>query len=308
MKTSNRPAAMAGKILDVLIDSGLAVGERLVENTLAEACHVSRTPIRNALQLLEQQGYASKAPEGGYVLARDPLTVRLDADIKTDPPEGVLVERVVRDRASRRLGASVTVSELSRRYNVPRAAAQNLLLDLKSKGIVDKADGQSWMFKQLMGEQSSQAHSFEFRLMLEPEAILSEGFRIEKNRAAVVRLQTEDLLARAENAIRLDEFRNADLAFHLLIARAVTNPYISETMTNHNQLRHLHGASHTISDFRMRQSLREHLRILDALEQGMPAVAADLMRVHLRMSKSNRPSVANRGAPAIMLAGRMQRT
>lgn len=307
MSAQDRPTVMAGKILEAALDSGLSVGDRLVEKTLADACNVSRTPIRNALQLLEQQGYARKAAEGGYLLARDPMDAPPGAEPAARTAEGVLMERLVRDRASRRLGANVTVSELSRRYDVPRAAVQNMLQDLKSKGIVDKADGQSWVFRQLPGERASQADSFEFRLLMEPAAILSEGFRIEPKRAGVVRSQTDNLLARKANAIQLEEFRTTDLAFHLLIARAVANPYMAEALTSHHQLRHIPGVPYSISDFRMRQSLKEHLQVLDSIEQGLHAVAADLMRVHLRLSNTNRPSVANRGAPAIMLAGRGQR-
>ena len=302
MSGPNKSALMAGKILEAALDSGLGVGDRLIEKTLAEACNVSRTPIRGALQLLERQGFAARAAEGGYVLARDP------SEAAPEAAEGALVERVVRNRASRRLRAHVTVSELSRRYDVPRATVQNLLQDLKSRGIVDKAEGQSWMFRQLPGERASQADSFEFRLLMEPAAILSDGFRIEPKRAALVRAQTEDLLERRENAIEIEDFRATDLAFHMLVARGVANPYVAEALTGHHQLRHVPGLSYTISDYRMRRSLAEHLQILDALEQGQPAVAADLMRVHLRLSNINRPSVANRGAPAIMLAGRALRS
>lgn len=308
MSGPDRSTVMAGRILEAVLDSGLGIGDRLVEKTLADACNVSRTPIRNALQLLERQGYARKGSEGGYVLARDPIEAPLGTPAATGTAEDTLVERVVRDRASRRLGANVTVSELSRRYDVPRTAVQNLLQDLKSKGIIDKADGQSWMFRQLPGERGSQADSFEFRLLTEPAAILSDGFRIEPKRATALRAQTESLLSRERNAIRLEEFRTTDLAFHMLIARGVANPYISDALTGHHQLRHMPGLSYSISDFRMRQSLKEHLQILDSIEQGLHAVAADLMRVHLRLSNTNRPSVANRGAPAIMFAGRAQRT
>ena len=51
--------------------------------------------------------------------------------------------------------------------------------------------------------------------------------------------------------------------------------------------------------FRLRQSTREHLAILDQLESRQYEVAADLLRVHLRLSRSQRPQAASRGAPAL---------
>ncbi|TIU15054.1 MAG: GntR family transcriptional regulator, partial [Mesorhizobium sp.] len=41
------------------------------------------------------------------------------------------------------------------------------------------------------------------------------------------------------------------------------------------------------------------LTILDQLESRQYEVAADLLRVHLRLSRSQRPQAASRGAPAL---------
>ena len=54
-----------------------------------------------------------------------------------------------------------------------------------------------------------------------------------------------------------------------------------------------------VNVFRLRQSTREHLAILDQLESRQFEVAADLLRVHLRLSRSQRPQAASRGAPAL---------
>lgn len=302
-----RSVKLAEKILETAIDSGLHSGDRLAETALATACDVSRTPIRNALKVLHERGIARKVPEGGYVLAQDPGVASLLNQSDSKGINEELLERIVRDRASRRLGTAVTISDLVRRYDVTRSAAQNALEALQADGMIRKADGQSWLFLRVPGDRAAQTESYAFRLILEPQAILSDGYHIDPHRAGAVRFQSEGLLVRDTNAIAPADFQTADLAFHHLIARSCQNQYVSDALVAHHRLRHLPGAPFGISDFRIRQALEEHLRILDSIEQDQCAVAADLMRVHLRVSNNCRPSIANRGAPASVLANQRRR-
>ena len=65
------------------------------------------------------------------------------------------------------------------------------------------------------------------------------------------------------------------------------------------RLRRLPGIYAGVNVFRLRQSLLEHLNILDHLESRQYEVAADLLRIHLRLSRNQRPQAASRGAPAL---------
>ena len=45
------------------------------------------------------------------------------------------------------------------------------------------------------------------------------------------------------------------------------------------------------------QSNMEHLQMLEHIERGQMNLAADLMRVHIQLSQSQRPRLAGRGVP-----------
>lgn len=60
------------KIKDAIRYGVFAPGAALVESTLAQWCGVSRTPIREALSRLEQDGLASKTDRGMVVRERTP--------------------------------------------------------------------------------------------------------------------------------------------------------------------------------------------------------------------------------------------
>ncbi len=67
-----KSATLREQVVDLLVNelrSGqFAPGERLTEQGLAERLNVSRTPIREALNQLTEQGVLQARPRGGYVV------------------------------------------------------------------------------------------------------------------------------------------------------------------------------------------------------------------------------------------------
>ena len=65
----DRPPSLATTVADrlrqAIIDAELALGSELSEATLAAKLGVSRTPIREALTLLQQQGMVNIIPQRG---------------------------------------------------------------------------------------------------------------------------------------------------------------------------------------------------------------------------------------------------
>ncbi|TQL46761.1 DNA-binding GntR family transcriptional regulator [Homoserinimonas aerilata] len=56
---------VASHVKDAILDGSLDLGESLSEDTLAEVLGVSRTPVRQALQLLQTQGLVQIVPRSG---------------------------------------------------------------------------------------------------------------------------------------------------------------------------------------------------------------------------------------------------
>lgn len=51
-----------------IIQGDVAPGDRLVENRIAEAMEISRTPVREAIHKLEREGFLRKLPHGGFAV------------------------------------------------------------------------------------------------------------------------------------------------------------------------------------------------------------------------------------------------
>jgi DNA-binding GntR family transcriptional regulator len=98
------------------------------------------------------------------------------------------------------------------------------------------------------------------------------------------------LLAAGIEAVPMTELFEADAAFHEAIGDFCGNRFLSHAIRLQTRLRRLSEYENYNDRERLRDSCREHLAILDALEaQDFPS-AAELLRRHIAVSQEVRPS------------------
>lgn len=299
-KTEKKPRTnhleLARRIIELTQESGMNAGDALSEQHLARTFQVSRTLIRAGLNVLVEQGVAEHQAGRGYLLLTDPATQAL-APALPQAEEEELAASVLRDRMAGRLGNSISIGEIMRRYDTSRPAAQKTLSQLSEDQVLERGPGQSWLFRPLLDNLTALEESLHFRMTLEPEALLAEGFSIDRQRLALLRDNTEALLATPIERFDIEQFRELDIGFHEMIATCCGNRFIGDTLHQHQRLRRLPNLLPTVSVHRLQEALREHLKIIEHIERGQLQIAADLLRLHLRLSAAIRPQTANRGIP-----------
>lgn len=299
-RTAKTHAGLARRVLEQARLLRLRPGDHLPEQAFANACGVSRTPMRGAFKLLEANGLIEHRATAGCFLLADPGgdTGRLESWL--DRVETGLAETILADRAARRLDEDISVSFLIRRYTATRTTVLNALTILQSDGIITRIPGHAWRFRPLLDTPNAVADSLQFRLILEPAAILAPGFNLDPAAARSVRLGLQKALTgRIGNAA----FHKLDTDFHSLVALGSGNRFASDTLLAHHRLRQITQKDLSTPEFRLRQSSEEHLTILDSLERRQFDVAADQMALHLRLSRNQRPDAANRGSPPMPNTG-----
>lgn len=294
---------LARRIIEYAQEAGLADGDALSEQQLAHTFGVSRTLIRAGLDLLLKQQLVAHEPGKGYRLAADPSAQVLGPALP-QAEEEALAASVLRDRMAGRLGNSLSASELMRRYDIGRAAAQKVLAQLSEDQVLERGAGQSWSFRPLLNNLAALEDSLRYRLILEPEALLAPGFEPDLARLALLRGAMEALLAAPIERFDIVQFRELDIGFHELVAQGCGNRFIGDSLLQHQRLRRLPNLLPMVSVHRLQEALREHLRIIEQIERGQLEVAADLMRLHLRLSAAQRPQTANRGIPQSLAGAR----
>ncbi len=293
--TRQNHLTLARQIIDVVLERGLTEGDHLPESTLSKACGVSRTPIRSALKILEKNDIVRRREEGGYFLHVPPEKMVSDAVAGLEDLEDSLAARILSDRAERRITDVQSVSALVRRYDAPRSAVLNALKILNGDGVVVQLPGRAWAFQPILDTPNAREESLAFRLTMEPQAIVATGFQMDSQKTGLLRQQTEEFLARPDGTLSAVAFLHLDCAFHSFIAESSGNRFIRGALLAHQRLRLTTQKDHTIPDFRLRQSLDEHLDILDSLDRMQLQLAADQMVLHLRRSQIRKPQAVNRG-------------
>ncbi|PRC91157.1 GntR family transcriptional regulator [Solimicrobium silvestre] len=292
-----RHVELAQRVYEVAINAGLNAGDRMPEQLLAIQCNVSRTPIRRALQLLAEQGIATIDPDGGYRMSNisDTSTGQISDLPQTEEDE--LFKAILDDLAARRIPTSQTLAALQRRYEASRLTVQNTLQRLLEEQFVERAAGQRWLFKPMVVGSEATAQSYEFRILMEPAALLSPGFKADPVTLAGMRQSLEALEQIAEENFDIQLAERLDYEFHIMIARACSNPFFQDALLNHHLRRRNVTAGGGTNIFRMRQSVRELLHIIEQIERNQMELAADLMRAHLRLLSFGRPRVVGRSIP-----------
>ncbi len=299
-RTRKTRVALARQVLELARARRLRPGDHLPEQQFADLCGVSRTPLRATFKILLENGFLMHRPDDGYFLSADLESDTAEMERQMDAVEGSLAHRILADRAARRLDDLRSVSFLIRCYGTTRSAVLNALTILQQDGIVERVAGQAWGFRPILDTQAAVADSLQFRMMLEPAAILTPEFSLDQTKARHLRLQVQETLAAGDGRISALAFHRQDTEFHSLIAQGSANRFARDALLAHHRLRRITQKDISIPDFRLRQALQEHLEILDCLERRQFDVAADQMTLHLRLSRNQRPDVANRGSPPMM--------
>jgi DNA-binding GntR family transcriptional regulator len=276
---------LAGQVLELITRGEHAVGDRLTEQSLADELGVSRSPVRKALQYLEELGALGSNPNRGFFVAKEPAQlrkIRVPTDAESD--EAVYM-RLVEDRLTGAVGEEVSESELMDRYDLTRLQVQRVLNRMSRENLIDRKPGRGWMFRPVLNNVDSHRESYRFRMIIEPAAILEPTFKVDLTLFDKVRRQQMQLLdGGIERWTAAERFR-AGAEFHEAIVSCSGNRFLLDALRGVNQLRRVieyHSQTGSVQDrSRMRRQCEEHIMLLDLLQAGERMEASHALRQHL---------------------------
>jgi len=285
-----KTAMLARRILQFAKRDGLAAGAHLPEVRLAERFGLSRSPVRAALVLLKDCGVVSLAPNQGYFLALDTASDRFKAIELPESEEESIYRDLVRARFANLIPQQLSVTDVMRRYETDRATANRVLAQMSQEGVVERAAGRGYVFGPVLNDADAYNESYRFRLLVEPAAVLEPGFRPDHLRMKRLRDRHAELLAGAIETAPVADLFEADADFHEAIGDFCGNRFLSHAIRLQNRLRRLSEYENYNDRARLRESCREHIAILDAIEAQDFARAAELLRRHIEVSQQVRPN------------------
>ena len=271
---------VAAQILAAIQNGDLPAGSHLKEVELAERFGVSRSPIRGALAYLAGQQVIEAAAQQGFRVPLQPLAAQAQVS-ELHSEEDALYAKLIDDRLNQALPDQISESDLLRRYGAGKSVLRRCLLRLSDEGVMQRKHGHGWQFLPTLSDRQTRFESYRFRMLLEPAGLLEPTFHLNPEQVQRCRRQQLDLLEGVADSKR---FFESNAQFHELLAAASGNTYILQAVQQQNRLRRL-TEFHSVNNVeRVKASCREHLAILDALEQGDNEWASTLLHRHLEVA------------------------
>jgi DNA-binding GntR family transcriptional regulator len=289
MLTDGKP--IATRIVELIASEGLTVGAHLRAQWLADQLRVSRSPVNEALGLLEEKGLLRREPNRGYFLASamraPPGQVADSLGLRNEDPLSAIYFQVAEDRLRGKLPDTFSEAQLKKAYALTPAQAQALLARMGEEGWAQKNPGYGWTFSPMLTTPESLLQSYRLRLALEPAALLEPGYRLAPEKLARCRAAEQHLL---EGGIATDtaaQIHERGVFFHETLVEGSGNPFFIDTIRRVNRVRRLLSYRSMQDRKRYKQHARQHLEILDLLEAGRNEEASRMLAKHLQSTLRN---------------------
>ncbi len=282
-KPSGLHLSLARRIAALAAERRWPAGFHLREMEIAREFEVSRTPVRAALGVLAGQGLVENRTNQGFFLSRDGAELETAERSLPAALEENVLQAILRDREAGRLPEQLIETDLLETYGIGRSGLRKVLLRLAEDGLVKRRRGHGWSFVPSLASNQAREESYRFRLIIECMGLQEPGFRVDKHQFARSRAAHEAFIEDLYRSPSVERFFAINAGFHAMLAACSGNRFLLQAMEAQNALRRLteYADYGELDADALLKSCREHLAILDALEQGDINWAVILMRQHL---------------------------
>lgn len=279
------------KILELIRQDRLPEGAHLTAQKLADRLRLSRSPVNDALGVLEQHGIVARKPNRGYFLQQDfDALPGAPAELAAPSVDDIVTQsyfKLADELLRGELPMQCSEAQLRVRYALTHAQTQALLARISQEGWAQRRPGYGWEFSSMMTTPDSLLQSYRLRLALEPAALLEPSFRIEKSVIERCRAAEKHLLDGGIATDTADQLHERGVRFHESLVEASGNPFFIDTIKRVNRVRRLLSYRSMQDRSRYRQHCDQHLAILDLLERERNEDAAAALSSHLRSTLDN---------------------
>jgi len=273
-RISNR---LAQDVLNGLIARGTHIGTQQV----ADRYQVSRTPVREALEALEQTGILQRIPNRGYFVADDisaSAIRKVEAQASDDHEH---YQKFAEDWLTDQLPETVTEQHLRQRYSLTKAKINEMLARAAREGWAERKKGYGWRFLPVAKTAEAFDEIYRLRMAIEPAALLEPKFEIDRKVLEEHRRIQEKMLETEIRTAQAERLLANGAQFHEDLIKMSNNPFFVSALERVNKMRRLMEYRTRVDRDRFTVQCSEHLQLIDLLEQGEIAEASYFMRRHL---------------------------
>ena len=259
----------------------MRAGQHLGAQQIADRYGVSRTPVREAMGLLEDSGFLVRQENRGFFVA-EPDAEAMNR-VLNQHPEAIDVDyhRLADDLLTSRLPEEVTEQFIRQRYGWTKARVNEVLVRAAREGWVERKEGYGWRFLPVAKTPEAFDEIYRFRMAIEPAAILEPSFELDRKILLEQRRIQEGMLDMDFNTVPPETLLKNGALFHEELIKLSGNPFFLMALQRVNRMRRLMEYRADVNHHRLVEQCTEHLEILDLLEAGDNLDASHKMRKHL---------------------------
>jgi len=274
---------IANEIAGLISTGEIGPHSRLNTQKLADRFAVSRTPVREALALLERTGVVEQQPNRGYFTTRKAPPVSRSRGQKTvlldSAPDAYY--RLAEDWLRDAVPESLTEQYLKERYGLTKAQLSNVLSRAVSEGWMERKTGYGWRLLPVAKTPEAMEQIYRFRLAIEPIALLEPTFRLNHDIVTRLRSTLQTMLDGAIDTWPTERLHGIGVEFHEELIKMSGNPFFAQALARVNRLRELLEYRSMVDRKRLGQETVEHLEILELAMKGELVEASYAMRRHI---------------------------
>jgi DNA-binding GntR family transcriptional regulator len=293
---SSLTSRLALQVIEHARRHGLEPGAHLIEQNLADAFRVSRSPIRKALALLADQGVLLRESNRGYFLKALPTHAARAPLHRSAATDEEPYFRIADDRLAGRLQDHVTETALMQRYGIARREMQRILHRMEKEGWVERKAGRGWIFAGLSDSVEAHEDGYRFRMLIEPAALLEPKFRIDRTEFEQCRRDQQMLLDGGFFKVSRARLFELGSNFHETLVGFSGNRFLLDALKRVNSMRRLLEYRAHLDRPRLLGQCHEHLELLNLLETGSRQDAARFLRKHLDIARAIKTEPAGKSA------------
>ena len=270
--------------ITLLVTTGeLTAGDHVRTQHLADRFGVSRSPVREALQILSQQGLLEQKENRGFFIRNTPAAEIVEPVGDVAKPFEVEndYQRLAEDWLMDRIPGEVTEGMLRDRYRVTKAQLSDMLMRALREGWAERKQGYGWRFLPVAKTPEAFEQIYRFRMLIEPAAMLEPGFMLDRRIISEQRRIQSRMLESDIPRLPAERLLHNGSLFHEELIRMSNNPFFHLSLVRVNQMRRLLEYRSRVDRERLVFQCQDHLAILDLLERGEIIEASFAMRKHL---------------------------
>ncbi len=282
MKSNQLARQVAQEISKRILGQDFEPGQHISAQTVANDFGISRSPVREALQLLLDAGLVVQKPNRGFFVTDSQQQLErsnaLSAALEDEQSD---YQQIADDWRRDALPEEVTEQYLRNRYGITKARLNDLLVRAVREGWAERKPGYGWRFLTVAKTPEAFEKIYHFRMVIEPAAMLDPDYEIDLQMLANLKRIQMRMLDHDIEHQPLERLLSVGADFHEELIKFSGNPYFHQSLVRVNQMRRLLEYRTVFNRERFVEQTQGHLAIIELLERGEIIEASYNMRRHL---------------------------